>query len=130
VDLRVVTRRSSGDRITAARPIAAIWRLGWITPEPTPASARSTPVRLAIVTERGEPHPDAASTTMEEIPEVVAVEREAGESCDRHRGRSPGGERRPQPSVLPTTCATFELTTTALRSRERGTSAGGVVKTS
>jgi hypothetical protein len=50
--------------LAAARPIAPpIWRLVLTRPEATPASARSTPVRLAIVTGTNEsPIPAPPST--------------------------------------------------------------------
>ena len=62
-----------------------------------PASARSTPARLAIVTGTNErPMPGAAEHEgREQIPEVVPVDRQPGEQRHRRgRGEQPGGERR------------------------------------
>ena len=85
--------------LIAASPIAPpICRLVFTSPEATPASARSTPARLAIVTGTKEkPSPVAAEHEgREEIPEVVAVHRHLREQADRDRGeREARHERRP-----------------------------------
>src|ERR1700758_5163984 len=81
--------------LIAASPIAPpICRLVFTSPEATPASARSTPARLAIVTGTKEkPSPTPPSTKGgKQIPEVVTVHRQPRQQAERdgreHESRS------------------------------------------